>query len=112
MFQAAYLNVNTQSTPETAARGLKLNHGFASHGLRLADFDNRGADGTVIGQCQQRHTHAEWLSSCARSTARRPRARRCICWLTTTPTSASWLNRERRFFRDIPQKVVRVNARI
>jgi hypothetical protein len=61
-FQAAYLNVNTQSTPETAARGLKLNHsfivsavfdlvtppkadGFDSYGLRLADFDNRGADG-------------------------------------------------------------------
>lgn len=61
-FQAAYLNVNTQSTPETAARGLKLNHsftvsavfdlvtppkadGFDSYGLRLGDFDNRGADG-------------------------------------------------------------------
>jgi hypothetical protein len=61
-FQAAYLNVNTQSTPETAARGLKLNHsfvvsaifdlvtppkadGFDSYGLRLADFDNRGPDG-------------------------------------------------------------------
>lgn len=61
-FQAAYLNVNTQSTPETAARGLKLGHsfevralfdlvtparadGFDSYGLRLADFDNPGALG-------------------------------------------------------------------
>lgn len=61
-FQAAYLNVNTQSTPETAARGLKLNHsfnvsalfdlvtpakadGFDSYGLRLADFDNRTPSG-------------------------------------------------------------------
>jgi hypothetical protein len=57
-----YLNVNTQSTPETASRGLKLNHSFAvsaifdlvtppkadgfdSYGLRLADFNNRGPDG-------------------------------------------------------------------
>ena len=61
-FQAAYLNVNTQSTPETAARGLKLGHsfevrarfdlvtparadGFDSYGLRLADFDNPGPSG-------------------------------------------------------------------
>ena len=61
-FQAAYLNVNTQSTPETAARGLKINHtfnvsalfdlvtpakadGFDSYGLRLADFDNRSPSG-------------------------------------------------------------------
>lgn len=61
-FQAAYLNVNTQETVETAARGLKLHHsfrvsavfdlvtppkadGFDSYGLRLADFDNRGAQG-------------------------------------------------------------------
>lgn len=61
-FQAAYLNVNTERTPQTAARGLKLNHtfhvsalfdlvmpakadGFDSYGLRLADFDNRSATG-------------------------------------------------------------------
>lgn len=61
-FQAAYLNVNTQSTPDTAARGLKLHHTFTvsaifdlvtpgpttrfdSYGLRLADFDNAGPDG-------------------------------------------------------------------
>ena len=61
-FQAAYLNVNTESTPETAARGLKLHHTFTvsatfdlvtpgpttrwdGYGLRLADFDNRGASG-------------------------------------------------------------------
>lgn len=61
-FQAAYLNVNTESTPETASRGLKLNHsfevsalfdlvtpakadGFDSYGLRLADFDNRTPTG-------------------------------------------------------------------
>lgn len=61
-FQAAYLNVNTQSTPETAGRGLKLHHTFTvsaifdlvipgpttrfdSYGLRLADFDNAGPAG-------------------------------------------------------------------
>ena len=62
LFQAAYLNVNTQSTPDTAARGLKLHHTFTvsalfdlvtpgptthshSYGLRLADFDNHGPSG-------------------------------------------------------------------
>jgi hypothetical protein len=62
LFQAAYLNVNTQSTPDTAERGLKINHTFTvsatfdlvtpgpttqfdSYGLRLADFDNRGPSG-------------------------------------------------------------------
>jgi hypothetical protein len=62
LFQAAYLNVNTQSTPDTAGRGLKLHHTFTvsaifdlvtpgpttrfdSYGLRLADFDNTGPAG-------------------------------------------------------------------
>lgn len=61
-FTAAYLNTNTDALPANAARGLKLDHTFAIHGLfdlvmppsvalgesygiRLADFDNRGADG-------------------------------------------------------------------
>lgn len=62
LFQAAYLNVNTQSTPETADRGLKLHHTFTvsalfdlvtpgataqanSYGLRLHDFDNSSETG-------------------------------------------------------------------
>jgi hypothetical protein len=62
MFQAAYLNVNTQETPETLLRGLKINHTFQvsglfdlttptlanrrdNFGLRLADFDNSGPSG-------------------------------------------------------------------
>jgi hypothetical protein len=61
-FQAAYLNVNTQSTPETASRGLKLHHTFTvsavfdlvtpgpttrfdGYGLRLDDFNNFGPEG-------------------------------------------------------------------
>lgn len=61
-FTAAYLNVNTDDALVNAARGLKLGHSFAIHGLfdldmslapaggesygiRLADFDNTGATG-------------------------------------------------------------------
>lgn len=61
-FNAAYLNVNTDDTAANIARGLKLSHSFAVHGLfdldmnlafagtdtygiRLADFDNTGATG-------------------------------------------------------------------
>lgn len=61
-FEAAYLNFNTQSTPDTAHRGLKLNHTYSmngvfsltlpagqnqsseAYGLRLSDFASFGGN--------------------------------------------------------------------
>ena len=78
----------------------------------------------VIGQCQQRHTHAEWLKFLRRIDRETPKdktlhliADNCAThqhpvvqeWLKKhprfnmhfTPTSASWLSMVERLFRDI-----------
>ncbi len=87
-------------------------------------------DGSVIGTCMPRHTHAEWIKflklidrSVAASkqvhliadnyaTHKHPAVKR---WLGRhprfhvhfTPTSASWLNMVERFFRDITENRIR-----
>ena len=81
-------------------------------------------DGQVIGQCQQRHTHAEWLKFLKKIGRETPKDKTLHLiadnyathkhpvvqeWLAKhprfhmhfTPTSASWLNMVERFFRDI-----------
>ena len=81
-------------------------------------------DGQVIGQCQQRHTHAEWLKFLRQIDRHTPKGKTLHliadnyathkhpavqAWLAKhprfnmhyTPTSASWLNMVERFFRDI-----------
>ena len=87
-------------------------------------------DGQVIGQCQRRHTHAEWLKFLKQidretpknktlhlivdnyATHKHPNVQK---WLARhprfhmhfTPTSASWLNMVERFFRDITTERLR-----
>ncbi len=81
-------------------------------------------DGSVISRCEQRHRHTEWLAFLKRIDRETPKEKslHLICdnycthkhpvvmaWLEKhlrfhmhyTPTSASWLNRVERFFRDI-----------
>jgi len=81
-------------------------------------------DGTVISQCQQRHTHVEWLKFLRQIDRQTPKDKQLhlICdnyathkhakvqaWLHKhkrfhvhfTLTSASWLNMVERFFRDL-----------
>ena len=78
----------------------------------------------MIGQCQQRHTHAEWLKFLKKIDRETPKEKELHLvadnyathkhptvqkWLEKhprfhmhfTPTSASWLNMVERFFRDI-----------
>ena len=88
------------------------------------------ADGTFISTCQNRHRHQEWLqflklidtSTPAEqnlhlivdndATHKHPKVK---AWLAKhprfhihfTPTSASWLNRVERFFRDITVRSLR-----
>jgi transposase len=90
------------------------------HSVRRAQH----LDGQVIGQCQQRPTHAEWLKFLRKidrdtpkdktlhliadnyATHKHPAVQQ---WLAKhprfnmhfTPTSASWLNMVERFFRDL-----------
>lgn len=87
-------------------------------------------DDAVIGHCQQRHTHVEWLKflrQINRETAK-DKELHLICnnyathkhpkvreWLEKhprfhmhfTPTSASWLNMVERFFRDLTSQRLR-----
>ena len=87
-------------------------------------------DGQVIGQCQQRHTHAEWLKFLKKINRETPKDKTLHLiadnyathkhpvvqeWLAKhprfnmhfTPTSASWLNMVERFFRDITTERLR-----
>ena len=87
-------------------------------------------DGQVIGQCQQRHTHAEWLKFLKKidretpkdktlhliadnyATHKHPTVQAWLdrhprCVMHFTPTSASWLNMVERFFRDITTERLR-----
>ena len=92
---------------------------------RLATFPPKcSADGTVIGQCADRHRHQEWLKFLKLIDLRTPADRDLHLildnyathkhpvvkkWLEKhphfhlhfTPTSASWLNMVERFFRDL-----------
>jgi transposase len=87
-------------------------------------------NGQVIGQCQQRHTHAEWLKFLRKIDRETPKDKTLHLvadnyathkhpavqqWLAKhprfnmhfTPTSASWLNMVERFFRDITTQRLR-----
>jgi transposase len=87
-------------------------------------------DGRVIGQCQQRHTHAEWLKFLKKidretpkhntlhliadnyATHKHPNVQHWLAkhprfQMHCTPTSASWLNMVERFFRDITTERLR-----
>ena len=87
-------------------------------------------DGQVIGQCQQRHTHAQSLKFLRKIDRATPKDKTLHLiadnyathklpvvqeWLKMhprfnmhfTPTSASWLNMVERFFRDITTERLR-----
>jgi len=87
-------------------------------------------DGQVISQCQQRHRHSEWLKFLRQIERETPKDKTLHLiadnyathkhpvvqkWLAKhprfnmhfTPTSASWLNRVERFFRDLTTERLR-----
>jgi hypothetical protein len=87
-------------------------------------------DGQVIAQCQPRHRHTEWLAFLRQIERETPRHKtlhlsadndathkhpKVQAWLDKrprftvryTPTSASWLNTVKRFFRDITTARIR-----
>jgi transposase len=87
-------------------------------------------DGQILGHCQQRHRHIEWSKSLKQIDSQTPqdKALHLIAdnyathkhpkvqqWLAKhlhstmhfTPTSASWLNIVKTFFRDISEKKLR-----
>ncbi|EAR22038.1 transposase, putative [Nitrococcus mobilis Nb-231] len=114
-------------------RAQTMTHHYKRHGTTTLFAAMNVLDGTVIGQCQSRHTHAEWLKFRRRIDRETPKdeALHLIAdnyathkypkvqqWLAKhprfhmhfTPTSASWLNRVERFFRDITTARLRRGA--
>jgi len=107
-----------------------LTHDYKRNGTTTLFAALSVLDGQVIGQCQQRHTHAEWLKFLRKIDRETPKGKtlhliadnygthkhpNVQAWLAKhprfimhfTPTSASWLNMVERFFRDITTQRLR-----
>jgi transposase len=116
--------------PLKKGRGATMTHDYKRNGTATLFAALNTLDGTVIGMCQERHRHQEWLKFLRviddvtpagkqiyliadnYATHKHARVQR---WLKRhprfqvyfTPTSASWLNMVERFFRDLTQNRLR-----
>src|SRR5450755_4143410 len=110
--------------PMKKGRAATMTHDYKRNGTTTLFAALNVLDGQVIGQCQQRHTHTEWLKFLRKIDRETPKGKTLHLvadhyathkhpavqeWLAKhprfnmhfTPTSASWLNMVERFFRDI-----------
>jgi transposase len=116
--------------PLKRGRGQTMTHDYKRNGTATLFAALNTLDGTVIGMCQERHRHQEWLKFLKvldrvtpankelyliadnYATHKHPKVQ---MWLQRhtrfhiqfTPTSASWLNMVERFFRDLTQNRLR-----
>src|SRR3984957_1032415 len=116
--------------PLKPGRAGTMTHDYKRHGTTTLFAALNVADGTLIGQCQDRHRHQEWLKFLQQidaetppdrelhlildnyATHKHPKVQRWLkkhprFHLHFTPTSASWLNMVERFFRDLTAKRLR-----
>ena len=128
--QVQALDRTQPGLPLKKGRAATMTHDYKRNGTTTLFAALNVLDGQVIGQCQQRHTHAEWLKFLKKIDRQTPKdkALHLIAdnyathkhpvvqdWLTKhprfhmhfTPTSASWLNMVERFFRDITTERLR-----
>jgi len=128
--QVQALDRTQPGLPLKKGRAATMTHDYKRNGTTTLFAALNVLDGQVIGQCQQRHTHIEWLkflrqnrprnaqgqdapSDCGQ--LRHAQASGRTGWLAKhprfnmhfTPTSASWLNMVERFFRDITTERLR-----
>lgn len=122
--QVQALDRTPPGLPLKKGRAATMTHDTKRHGTTTLFAALNVLDGTVIGQCPQRHRHSEWLKFLRQidretpqdktlhriidhyATHKHPKVQR---WLKRhprihvhfTPTSASWLNRVERCFRDL-----------
>lgn len=122
--QVQALDRTQPGLPLKKGRAQTMTHDYKRHGTTTLFAALNVLDGTVIGQCQQRHTHAEWLKFLRKIDRETPKDKTLHLiadnyathkhpavqtWLAKhprfnmhfTPTSASWLNMVERFFRDL-----------
>ena len=55
-----------------------MTHDYKRNGTTTLFAALNVLDGKVIGQCQPRHTHAEWLTFLKKIDRETPRKKRCI----------------------------------
>ena len=122
--QVQALDRTQPGLPMKKARAQTMTHDYKRNGTTTLFAALNVFDGQVIGQCQKRHTHAEWLKFLRQIDRETPKGKTLHLiadnyathkhpgvqtWLAKhprfnmhfTPTSASWLNMVERFFRDI-----------
>ena len=122
--QVQALDRTQPGLPMKKGRAGTMTHDYKRNGTTTLFAALNVLDGQVIGQCQQRHTHVEWLRFLRQIDRETPKGKTLHliadnyathkhpavqAWLLKhprfnmhfTPTSASWLNMVERFFRDI-----------
>lgn len=122
--QVQALDRTQPGLPLKKGRAGTMTHDYVRHGTTTLFAALNVADGTLIGHCQDRHRHQEWLKFLQLIDAQTPADRELHLildnyathkhpkvqkWLAKhprfhlhfTPTSASWLNMVERFFRDL-----------
>jgi transposase len=122
--QVQALDRTQPGLPMKKGRAQTMTHDYKRNGTTTLFAALNVLDGQVIAQCQQRHTHAEWLKFLRQIDRQTPKGKTLHliadnyathkhpavqAWLAKhprfhmhyTPTSASWLNMVERFFRDI-----------
>ena len=128
--QVQALDRTQPGLPLKKGRARTMTHDYVRHGTTTLFAALNVADGKVIGECQPRHRHQEWLKFLRRIDAQTPpdqplhlildnyathKHPKVKAWLAKhprfhlhfTPTSASWLNMVERFFRDLTTKRLR-----
>ena len=128
--QVQALDRTQPGLPLKKGRAETMTHDYKRNGTTTLFAALNVLDGQVIGQCQQRHTHAEWLKFLRKIDRETPKDKTLHLiadnyathkhpavqeWLAKhprftmhfTPTSASWLNMVERFFRDITTERIR-----
>jgi transposase len=108
-------------------------HDYVRHGTTTLFAALHVLEGKVIGQCQARHRHQEWLKFLRRLDAEFPpelalhlvldnygthKEPHVVAWLQRhprfvchfIPTSSSWLNLVERWFGELSQKAIRRGA--
>jgi transposase len=122
--QVQALDRTQPGLPMKKGRAQTMTHDYKRHGTTTLFTALNVLNGQVIGQCQQRHTHIEWLQFLRQIERQTPKDKTLHLiadnyathkhpmvqqWLNQrprfqmhfTPTSASWLNMVERFFRDL-----------
>jgi transposase len=128
--QVQALDRTQPGLPLKKGRAATMTHDYKRNGTTTLFAALNVLDGQVIGQCQQRHTHAEWLKFLRKIDRQTPKDKTLHLiadnyathkhpavqqWLGKhprlhmhyTPTLASWLNMVERFFRDITTERLR-----